>query len=163
MRALSLAKTIGAPDYAGDPVVPASHLHAPTPAVDRNPAVGDQAAAALMGRSRTPPIVRLQAGPAGRGRALVQVRRNRIACAEVHRVSVCPRNAKTRRSTPVVISSSTWAFTCSTPASANTTGVVSEGVAPRPASTSTVTLFTGAMVSAMRHAKIRREKLSITA
>src|SRR6266849_10683724 len=39
--------------------------------------------------------------------------------------------AKTRRSTPVAIRSSTWAFTFSTPASANTTGVVSEGVAPR--------------------------------
>ena len=37
------------------------------------------------------------------------------------------------------------------------------GVAPRPASTSTATLFTGANVSATRHAKIRREKLSITA
>src|SRR5438128_6917100 len=31
---------------------------------------------------------------------------------------------KTRRSTPAVIRSSTWAFTFSTPASANTTGVV---------------------------------------
>jgi hypothetical protein len=71
--------------------------------------------------------------------------------------------AKTRRSTPVVIRSSTWAFTFSTPASANTTGVVTEGVAPRLASTSTATLFTGAHVSATRHAKIRREKLSITA
>jgi len=39
--------------------------------------------------------------------------------------------ARTRRSTPVVIRSSTWAFTFSTPASANTTGVVSEGVAAR--------------------------------
>src|SRR5713226_4659 len=37
--------------------------------------------------------------------------------------------ARTRRSTPVVIRSSTWAFTFSTPASAKTTGVVSEGVA----------------------------------
>jgi len=71
--------------------------------------------------------------------------------------------AKTRRSTPVVIRSSTWAFTFSTPASANTTGVVAEGVAPRLASTSTATLFAGANVSATRHAKIRREKLSITA
>src|SRR5216684_3291351 len=71
--------------------------------------------------------------------------------------------AKTRRSTPVVIRSSTWAFTFSTPASANTTGVVSEGVAARLASSSTVTLLTGANVSATRHAKIRREKLSITA
>ena len=72
-------------------------------------------------------------------------------------------NANTRRSTPVVISSSTWAFTFSTPASANTTGVVSDGVAARPASTSTATLFTDANVSATRQAKIRREKLSITA
>jgi len=31
---------------------------------------------------------------------------------------------------PVVIRASTWAFTFSTPASANTTGVASEGVAP---------------------------------
>ena len=46
--------------------------------------------------------------------------------------------AKTRRSTPVVIRSSTWAFTFSTPASANTTGVVCEGVAARLASSSTV-------------------------
>jgi hypothetical protein len=52
--------------------------------------------------------------------------------------------AKIRRSTPVVIRASTWAFTFSTPASANTTRVVSEGVAPRLASTSTATLFAGA-------------------
>src|ERR1700676_3643576 len=51
--------------------------------------------------------------------------------------------ARTRRSTPVVIRSSTWAFTFSTPPSANTTGVVSEGVAARLASSSTVTLLTG--------------------
>jgi len=38
--------------------------------------------------------------------------------------------AKTRRSTPVVTSSSTWALTFSTPASANTTGVASQRVAP---------------------------------
>src|SRR5262249_8676863 len=38
-----------------------------------------------------------------------------------------------------------------------------EGVAPRLASTSTAPLFTGANVSATRHAKMRREKLSITA
>jgi hypothetical protein len=37
--------------------------------------------------------------------------------------------AKTRRRTPVAIRSSTWALTFSTPASANTTGVVAEGVA----------------------------------
>ena len=61
------------------------------------------------------------------------------------------------------INSSTWAFTFSTPASAYTTGAVSEGVAARLASSSTATLFTGANVSAPRHAKIRREKLSITA
>ena len=36
----------------------------------------------------------------------------------------CSVKAKTRRSTPVVIRSSTSAFTFSTPASANTTGVV---------------------------------------
>ncbi len=47
--------------------------------------------------------------------------------------------AKTRRRTPAAIRSSTWAFTFSTPASANTTGGVSEGVAPRPASSSTAT------------------------
>ena len=41
--------------------------------------------------------------------------------------------------------------------------MVSEGLAPRLASTSTATLFTGANVSATRHAKIRREKLSMTA
>src|SRR5882672_9134302 len=55
--------------------------------------------------------------------------------------------AKTRRRTPAVIRSSTWAFTFSTPASANTTGVVSEGVAPRLASTSTATLFIGERIS----------------
>jgi hypothetical protein len=71
--------------------------------------------------------------------------------------------AKTRRSTPEAIRSSTWAFTFSTPASANTTGGVAEAVAPRLASTSTATLVTGANVSATRHARIRREKLSITA
>src|SRR5947209_14030763 len=65
--------------------------------------------------------------------------------------------------TPVWINSSTWAFTFSTPASASTTGAVSEGAAARLASSSTVTLLTGANVSATRHAKIRREKLSITA
>src|SRR5262245_49581418 len=59
-------------------------------------------------------------------------------------------NAKTRRRAPLVINSSMWAFTFSTPASANTTGVVSEGIAPRPASTSTATLFAGANVSATR-------------
>ena len=53
--------------------------------------------------------------------------------------------------------------TFSTPASANTTRMVLEGVAPRLASTSTATLFTGANVSATRHAKMRREKLSMTA
>jgi hypothetical protein len=72
-------------------------------------------------------------------------------------------NAKTRRSTPVVINSSTWAFTFSTPASAKTAGVVSDGVAVRLASTSTSTLFAGVKVSATRHARILREKLSITA
>ena len=45
-------------------------------------------------------------------------------------------------------------FTFSTPASANTTGVVSEGVALRLASSNTATLFTGANVSATRHARI---------
>jgi hypothetical protein len=38
--------------------------------------------------------------------------------------NVSSRKAKTRRRTPVVIRSSTWALTFSTPASANTTGVV---------------------------------------
>jgi hypothetical protein len=38
--------------------------------------------------------------------------------------------AKTRRNTPEAIRSSTSALTFSTPASATTTGVVSEGVAP---------------------------------
>src|SRR5206468_7863239 len=71
--------------------------------------------------------------------------------------------ASRRRRTPVWINSSTWAFTFSTPASASTTGAVSEGAAARLASSSTVTLLTGANVSATRHAKIRREKLSITA
>src|SRR5262245_61164716 len=72
-------------------------------------------------------------------------------------------NAKTRRRTPAAIRSSTWALTFSTPASAKTTGVVWEDVAARLASTSTATLLTGANASATRHAKIRREKLSITA
>jgi hypothetical protein len=71
--------------------------------------------------------------------------------------------ASIRRSTPVEMRASTWAFTFSTPASANTTGVVSEDVAPRLASSNTATLFAGANVSATRHAKIRREKLSMTA
>jgi hypothetical protein len=72
-------------------------------------------------------------------------------------------NAKTRRSTPVAIRSSTWAFVFSTPASANTTGVIADGVTPRPASINTATLLTGANVSTTRQAKIRREKLSMTA
>jgi hypothetical protein len=42
-------------------------------------------------------------------------------------------------------------------------GAVSEGAAARLASSSTLTLFTGANVSATRHAKMRREKLSMTA
>ena len=71
--------------------------------------------------------------------------------------------ANTRRSTPVVISASTWAFTFSTPESANTTGVVSEDATRRLASSSTATLLPGANMSATRHARIRREKLSITA
>src|SRR5438128_1638918 len=71
-------------------------------------------------------------------------------------------NAKTRRRTAVVISSSTWAFTFATPASANTTGVVSDGVAPRLASTSTATLFTGANVSATRHATTIQSALAYT-
>src|SRR5262245_49519062 len=71
--------------------------------------------------------------------------------------------ASTRRRTPVVISSSTWTFTCATPASANTTGVVSERVAARLALSSTATLFTGTNVSAKRHANTRREKWSIRA
>src|SRR5262245_10573853 len=71
-------------------------------------------------------------------------------------------NANTRRSTPVVINLSTSAFTFSTPASAKTAGVVSDGVAVRLASTSTATLFAGVNVSATRRARIRREKLSIT-
>lgn len=61
--------------------------------------------------------------------------------------------ASIRRSTPVEMSASTWAFTFSTPASANTTGAVSEDVAPRLASSNTATLLTGAKVSATRHAK----------
>ena len=71
--------------------------------------------------------------------------------------------ASSWRRTPVWISSSTWGFTFSTPASASTTGAVSEGAAARQASSSTVTLLPGANVSATRHAKMRREKLSITA
>jgi hypothetical protein len=55
--------------------------------------------------------------------------------------------ARTRRSTPVAIRSSTWAFTFSTPASARTTGAVSEGAAARLASSSTVTPLSGANVS----------------
>ena len=66
--------------------------------------------------------------------------------------------ASTRRSTPVETSASTWAFTFSTPASANTTGVVSEDVAPRLAASNTATLLTGANVSATRQAKIRRDR-----
>src|SRR5262245_16820042 len=71
--------------------------------------------------------------------------------------------ASNRRRTPVSINASTCAFTFSTPASASTTGVVSEGAAARLASSSTLTLLTGANVSATRQAKMRREKLSITA
>ena len=51
----------------------------------------------------------------------------------------------------------------STPPSASTTGTLVERVAVRVASSRTVTLFTGANVSATRHARIRREKLSIRA
>jgi hypothetical protein len=44
-----------------------------------------------------------------------------------------------------------------------TTGVASEGVRARLASTTAATVFTGANVAATRHAKMRREKLSMTA
>jgi hypothetical protein len=71
--------------------------------------------------------------------------------------------ASRRRRTPVWIGASTCSFTFSTPASASTTGAVAEGAAARLASSSTVTLLTGANVSATRHAKMRREKLSTTA
>ena len=57
------------------------------------------------------------------------------------------------------INASTWAFTFSTPASASTTGVVSEGAAARLASSSTVTVLTGANASATRQAKMRRENI----
>jgi hypothetical protein len=62
--------------------------------------------------------------------------------------------ASRRRRTPVSINSSTWAFTFSTPASANRTGALAECIAPRLASSSTATLLTGANVSATRHARI---------
>jgi hypothetical protein len=71
--------------------------------------------------------------------------------------------ASSRRRTPASINASIWAFTFSTPASASTTGALVERVAPRVASSSTATLLTGANVSATRHARIRREKWSITA
>src|SRR5216683_7495695 len=91
----------------------------------------------------------------------VDVERDQASIIEFENFSSV--KASRRRRTPVWINSSIWAFTFSTPASANTTGVVSEGVAARLALSSTVTLLTGANVSATRHAKIRREKLSITA
>ena len=71
--------------------------------------------------------------------------------------------ASTRRSTPVVISASTWAFTFSTPESANTTGVVSEEATRRLASSSTTTLFprTGAQRPAL--AFLRESQLLRTA
>lgn len=71
--------------------------------------------------------------------------------------------AKTRRNTPVVIRSSTWAFTFSAPASANTTGVVSEGVAPRLGFDQHGHAVHRRKRISDRHAKIRQEKLSITA
>src|SRR4030095_13528481 len=71
-------------------------------------------------------------------------------------------NATKRGSTPASTNASTAAFTFSTPASANTTGVVVERIV-RLASSSTATLFTGANVLTTRHASTRREKLSITA
>src|SRR5712692_8341610 len=68
--------------------------------------------------------------------------------------------AKTRRSTPVVIRSSTCSFTFSSPRPPTRPESSLRAVAPRLAATRTATLFTGANVSATRHAKIRREKLS---
>ena len=44
--------------------------------------------------------------------------------------------------TPESINASTWAWTFSTPASANTTGALTERVAPRLTSSSTATLLT---------------------
>jgi hypothetical protein len=61
-------------------------------------------------------------------------------------------NASRRRRTPASISASTCVFTFSTPASAKTSGAVVASPAPRVASSSTATLFTGANVSATRHA-----------
>src|SRR2546425_1368834 len=102
-------------------------------------------------------------------RAIERVEEEPLMFSERHQASIIEFEnfssvkASRRRRTPVWINSSTWAFTFSTPASASTTGAVSEGAATRLASSSTVTLLTGANVSATRHAKIRREKLSITA
>jgi hypothetical protein len=56
----------------------------------------------------------------------------------------------------VAIRSSTWAFTFSTPASANTMGVIADGVTPRLAWTNTATLFTGANVSATWYHVVRK-------
>jgi hypothetical protein len=64
--------------------------------------------------------------------------------------------ASRRRRTPVAISSSTWAFTFSTPASANTTGVVSDGVVPRLASISTAELFPRTFRTFLRELSSRR-------
>ena len=61
--------------------------------------------------------------------------------------------ASSRRRMPVWIKASTWAFTFSIPASASTTGTVPEDAVARVASSSTVTLLTGANESATRQAK----------
>jgi hypothetical protein len=82
-----------------------------------------------------------------RGNAVQRVEEEPVVFRERHHASIrefenfSSVKAKTRRRTPLWINSLTWAFTFSTPASANTTGVVAESVAPRLASTSTPTLL----------------------
>ena len=69
-----------------------------------------------------------------------------------HRVRELQLRERQQTAETPVIKASTWAFTFSAPASANTTGEVSEHLAPWVASSSTATLLTGANVSATRHA-----------
>ena len=71
--------------------------------------------------------------------------------------------ATRRRSTPVASSASVSALTFSIPAFREHYGTLPEGVACWLACSSRVTLFTGANVPTGCHARMRREKLSITA
>ncbi len=77
-----------------------------------------------------------------------------------HAISVC---ARTRRRAPEFTSSSMALVLFSTPLSANSVGGLSVDTVELPASSKMARVFVGSKFSETRHARILREKLSITA